>query len=81
MKQHHARYSFILTDSELVAVRRLDRNGNLELSNSVPWTATGTVERPSMTVLLGLWYLSMLAAHEQYWFREQVCMYPAKISL
>jgi hypothetical protein len=70
MKQHHTRYSFILTDRELVAVRRLDRSGNLELSNSIPWTATGTAERPSLTVLLGLWYLGMLAAHEQDWILE-----------
>lgn len=27
MKQHHARYGFVLTDLELVAIRRLDRNG------------------------------------------------------
>ena len=54
VKQHHSRYSFILTDRELVAVRRLDRNGNLELSQSNPLIATGTAERPSLTVLLGL---------------------------
>lgn len=70
MKQHHTRYSFILTDRELVAVRRLDRGGNLELSDSIPWTMTGTSERPSMTVLLGLWYLGMLAAHEQDWILD-----------
>ena len=31
MKQHGFRYSFILTDNELVMIRRLDGNGNLEL--------------------------------------------------
>ncbi|PGH33761.1 hypothetical protein GX50_03418 [[Emmonsia] crescens] len=65
MKQHHARYSFILTDRELVAVRRLDRNGNLQLSDSIPWTARGTASQPQLTVLLGLWYLSMLASRDQ----------------
>ena len=43
MMQHHTRYSFILTDREFVTVRRLDRNGSLELSDSIAWTATGTV--------------------------------------
>jgi len=67
MKQHHTRYSFILTDREFVAVRRLDRDGNLELSDSIPWNATGTDASPCLTVLLGLWYLGMLAAHGQDW--------------
>ncbi|OJD18346.1 hypothetical protein ACJ73_08728 [Blastomyces percursus] len=65
MKQHHARYSFVLTDLELVAVRRLDRNGNLQLSDSISWTASGTTFQPQLTVLLGLWYLSMLASRDQ----------------
>ena len=70
MKQHHARYSFILTDRELVAIRRLDRNGNLELSASIPWTTQGTASQPRLTVLLGLWYLGMLAANDQGWFLQ-----------
>ncbi|KAL1845564.1 hypothetical protein Plec18170_009699 [Paecilomyces lecythidis] len=70
MRQHHARYGFILTDAELVAVRRLDRNGNLELSASIPWTTTGTASQPRLTVLLGLWYLGMLAANDQDWFLQ-----------
>lgn len=68
MLQHHTRYSFILTDLELVAIRRLDRNGNLEVSTSIPWTATGTAANPTMTVALGLWYLGMLAADGQDWY-------------
>ncbi|KAJ9226839.1 hypothetical protein DTO027B5_2055 [Paecilomyces variotii] len=70
MKQHHARYSFILTDAELVAIRRLDRNGNLELSPSIPWTTKGTDEGPQLTVLLGLWYLGILASRDQDWFLD-----------
>lgn len=70
MKQHHARYSFILTDRELVAIRRLDRNGNLELSASIPWTTKGTASQPRLTVSLGLWYLGMLAANDQGWFLQ-----------
>lgn len=70
MLQHHARYGFILTDAELVAVRRLDRNGNLELSASIPWTTTGTAAQPRLTVLLGIWYLGMLASNNQDWFLQ-----------
>lgn len=70
MKQHHARYSFILTDCELVAIQRLDRNGNLELLASIPWTTKGTASQPRLTVLLGLRYLGMLAANDQGWFLQ-----------
>ncbi|KAJ5217611.1 uncharacterized protein N7469_011236 [Penicillium citrinum] len=67
MRQHQTRYSFILTDRELVAVRRLDGYGNLELSHPVPWTAHGTADHPRMTILLALWYICLLAADEQGW--------------
>jgi hypothetical protein len=62
MKQHHARYGYILTDRELVAIRRRDRDGNLDLSLSIPWSRQGTAQLPALTVLLALWYLGMLAA-------------------
>lgn len=38
VKKHHARYSFIMTN-----YRRIDINGNLDLSASIPWTSNGTV--------------------------------------
>lgn len=65
MKQHHSRYGFLLTDQELVVLRRLDSHGNLELAPPIPFTAGGTVAQPRMTVLLALWYLGMLAAQDQ----------------
>ncbi|PWY68868.1 hypothetical protein BO83DRAFT_390659 [Aspergillus eucalypticola CBS 122712] len=68
MKLHHARYGFIITDRELVAIRRLDEDGNLELSTPIPWTAKGTASEPRLTVLLGVWYLGMLAANNQVWY-------------
>ncbi|RAL14803.1 uncharacterized protein BO97DRAFT_403856 [Aspergillus homomorphus CBS 101889] len=67
MNQHHARYGFILTDCELVAIRRLDRDGSLELADSIPWSARGSASQPRLTVLLGIWYLGMLAANDQDW--------------
>jgi len=70
MKRHRTRYGFILTDRELVAIRRLDDDGNLELSDSVPWDTVGTEDQPRLTVLLALWYLGMLASDNQQWRLE-----------
>lgn len=65
MKQLRARYGVILTNEELVAVQRLDNDGNLQVSNSVAWETKGTVVHPRLTVLLALWYLGMLASENQ----------------
>ncbi|KAA8641648.1 uncharacterized protein ATNIH1004_011784 [Aspergillus tanneri] len=67
MKQHKTRFGYMLTDCELVAIRRLDNNGRLELSNSIPWNTSGTESHPRLTVLLALWYLGMLASDNQQW--------------
>lgn len=67
MKRHRTQYGFILTDRELVAIRSLDDDGNLEPSDSVPWDTVGTEDQPRLTVLLALWYLGMLASDNQQW--------------
>ncbi|KAE8133851.1 hypothetical protein BDV38DRAFT_257236 [Aspergillus pseudotamarii] len=67
MKQHETHFGFILTDRELVAIRRLDRNGRLELSDSVSWITKGSECQPRLTVLLALWYLGMLASDNLQW--------------
>lgn len=59
MKQDSARYGFILTDTELVALRRLPKDGHIEVATAISWTTQGNGQ---LTVLLGLWYLGMLAA-------------------
>ncbi|PWY74452.1 hypothetical protein BO70DRAFT_364426 [Aspergillus heteromorphus CBS 117.55] len=64
MDQHNARHGFVLTNTELVAVKRLDRNGRLAVSVAIPWTAGG---HGQLTVLMGMWYLGMLAAEEGNW--------------
>ncbi|PGH30700.1 hypothetical protein GX50_06513 [[Emmonsia] crescens] len=64
MKQHRARYSFVLSDAELVPIKRLDGNGNLLVAQAIPWEARGP-ER--LTILLGLWYLGMLGAADNDW--------------
>lgn len=64
MRQHNARYGYILTDTELVAVKRLEGNGRLAVSAAVPWTRGGVGE---LSVLLALWYLGMLAAEDTGW--------------
>ncbi|KKZ64679.1 hypothetical protein EMCG_01367 [[Emmonsia] crescens] len=61
MEQHQARYGFVLTNDELIAIRRQ----NVELSLPIPWATRGTVQQPRLTVLLGLWYIGMLAAQDQ----------------
>jgi len=66
MRQNNSRYAFILTDVELVAIKRLVvGSGNLEVSDPIPWQAGGTANQPRLTVLLALWYLGMLAAQDQ----------------
>ena len=64
MSYHNARHGFVLTNAELVAVKRLDENGRLAVSRSIPWGAGGHGE---LTVLMGLWYLGMLASEEDNW--------------
>ncbi|KAJ5201818.1 uncharacterized protein N7498_006481 [Penicillium cinerascens] len=68
MKTNHTRYACIITDSEMVAIRRLDRNGNLELSDPIPWRhQSNSQNQVRLTMLLALWYLGMLAAEEGNW--------------
>jgi hypothetical protein len=66
MIQHDARYGFVLTDKELVAIKRLaiDTAGHLAVSASIPWAPRGCGR---LGVLMGLWYLGMLAAEEYNW--------------
>lgn len=64
MKQHNARYGFVLTDTELVPIKRLDANGNLLVARAIPWETAGPGR---LTILLGLWYLGMLSAADHDW--------------
>ena len=64
MSQHNARHGLVSTNVELVAVKRLDKNGQLAVSRSIPWGAGGHGE---LTVLMGLWYIGMLASEEANW--------------
>lgn len=64
MRQHNARYGYILTNTELVAVKRLEGNGHLAVSTAVSWTRGGVGQ---ISVLLALWYLGMLAAEDTTW--------------
>lgn len=64
MKQHNARYGFVLTDTELVPIKRLDGNGNLLVAQSILWEARG---QGRLTILLGLWFLGMLGAADDDW--------------
>ncbi|KAJ5707371.1 hypothetical protein N7488_007172 [Penicillium malachiteum] len=50
MDQHNARHGFVLSDIELVAVKRLDGNGRLAVATPIPWRSGGM----QLSVLLGL---------------------------
>lgn len=65
MRQHNARYRFLLTDQELVVFRRLDDKGYLELAPPTSFTTGGSASQPQLTVLLALWYVGMLATNDQ----------------
>ncbi|KAJ5105670.1 hypothetical protein NUU61_003017 [Penicillium alfredii] len=66
MAQSNTRIGFILTDKELVPIRKLAEKGHVEIADSIPWDACGQGEdRPQLTVLLALWYLGMLASDDQ----------------
>lgn len=67
MRQHNARYGYNLTDTELVAVKRLEGSGRLAVSRAVPWTRGGV---GVLSVLLALWYLGMLAAEDGRWILD-----------
>lgn len=64
MDQHRARYSFLLTNVELVAVKRLNSDGSLAVATPILWTSGGVGQ---LSVLLGLWYIGMLAAEDDHW--------------
>ena len=64
MKQHHARYGFVFTNTELVPIKRLNSNGDLLVAQAIPWEAR---EPGRLTILLALWYLGMLGAADNDW--------------
>lgn len=62
MIQNHAKYGFIITDDELILIRRRDNMGNLDLSGRIPLNETGNAQRPKLTPHLALWWLGMITA-------------------
>lgn len=67
MAQHNAWHGFILSDVELVAVRRLNNDGCCAVATPIPWSSGGV---GNFSVLLGLWYLGVLAAEDNNWALE-----------
>lgn len=74
MEKYGTRYGFILTDQELVAIRRVQGQdgkavkGGLQLSHPIPWKSDkapyepksrSRSQAPRLTVALALWYLGM----------------------
>ncbi|KAL2012975.1 hypothetical protein VTN00DRAFT_500 [Thermoascus crustaceus] len=73
MSQSNARYGFIVTDKELVTIKRLGGDGNIELSLSISWDVEGTADDSKLTAMLALWYLGMLASDNKQWMFEGYC--------
>ncbi|KAJ5191969.1 uncharacterized protein N7498_010954 [Penicillium cinerascens] len=68
MLKNNTRYGYIITNEEMVAIRRLDSDGNLELSTPIPWRSSANGPHPPrLTMLLAFWYLGMLAADNNDW--------------
>ncbi|KZS93978.1 hypothetical protein SISNIDRAFT_465563 [Sistotremastrum niveocremeum HHB9708] len=76
MDQRNCRYGCIITDKELICVRKMvneageDLPGHLELSKRVPRSASGETK---LTMELALWYLVMLAGErdeDTKWFLQ-----------
>lgn len=66
MKIHRTRYGFLLTDLGMIAIRRRDSEGNLELTKPVPWNPDYEPGKPQLTVYwhsatLGCWLRMMRA--------------------
>ncbi|KAJ2977820.1 hypothetical protein NQ176_g4158 [Zarea fungicola] len=66
-----ARYGYMLTDRELVAFRKDDTRGSVYMSQPIPWRGEPEDGTPRLTVLLGLWYLGMLASSDNGWTLQQ----------
>ena len=58
MEENDARYGFLLTDKEFVALKSMPQGGCLEPA-AVSWN--GSAES-ALTVLLAYWYIGMLAS-------------------
>jgi hypothetical protein len=83
MEQNQARYGFVLTDRELVVIRRSTGQdgrpilGNLELSKPIRWNSgmpayditsrNPQARKVRLTVPLALWYLGMMASDDEDW--------------
>ncbi|KAL4795507.1 hypothetical protein BDV19DRAFT_166185 [Aspergillus venezuelensis] len=69
MRQHKKREGFVITDRELVVLRRVDGHnkgtGHLELAAPIRLTTAGTAAQSQLTVPLALWYLGMLSSQDE----------------
>ena len=66
-----ARVGFIMTEEELVAVKRTGEERNLLVARPIPLTVKGEHDGsqrvPEMTVMLALWVLAMIATRDDGW--------------
>lgn len=64
MNRNDTRYGYLITDKGLVAIKRVDTNGTLQITSPIPWydPERAASSEPQLTMLLALWYLGMLAS-------------------
>lgn len=77
MNQCSSRYGYILTDAEVVLFKKKNKHpaAHLYMAPAIPLTTfdhmgTFSLHHGHLTPLLALWYIHMLAAHDDKWFVE-----------
>ena len=68
MNLHQVRYGFIITDKQMVAIKKTPAFGIIKVSNPILWEERACGPGPAnerFTVLLAIWYLGMLASNDQ----------------
>ncbi|KAI5309935.1 hypothetical protein KEM55_002089 [Ascosphaera atra] len=67
MKEEGTDFGFVISDSELIAVKRLSEDARgvtrLAVAEPVGWTDGSDAQMPQMSIALAVWYLAMLSVH------------------
>ncbi|ODH45299.1 hypothetical protein ACO22_00177 [Paracoccidioides brasiliensis] len=75
MKQHNARVGLVLTDTELVTIKKLDGNGNLLVAQYISWEDSSSsrdlADTPSKTHLEGHHHVERHQGEVQSWLSLQ----------
>jgi hypothetical protein len=69
MNERNSRYGFVITERELLAIRRTPKFGWLEVSHPIPLlpSEASSAASPRLTPICALWYLHALIAEDNGW--------------